>query len=192
METALKAQISLLSWTKSDQSRFVNFMILKAWEHDIYIYRYIFMIYKYSYRPINQTFKTTVQKISTLDRGEHRFWILKISPFFIWQSLSLYIFDFIISQLSGDLSSLLTCSIHTETIFRLQINPHLRFLFIEDHMLENLPTLFQKIQESFQKGEKRLMRLKVKVKGGYLVKNGLKQLIQLINQLRQSRKFHKV
>lgn len=36
------------------------------------------------------------------------------------------------------------------------------------------------------------MRLKVKVKGRYLVKNGLKQLIQLINQLRQSRKFHKV
>lgn len=167
-------------------------MILKAWEHDIYIYRYIFKIYKYLYRPINQTFKTTVWRISTLDSGEHRFRILTISPFFIWQSLSLYIFDFIISQLSGDLSSLLTCSINTETIFRLQINPHFKFLFIGDHMLENPPTLFQKIQEGFQKGEKRLMKLKVKVKGSYWVKNGLKQLIQLINQLRHCRRYHKV
>ena len=67
-------------------------MILKAWEHDIYIYRYIFMIYKYSYRPINQTFKTTVWKISTLDSGKHRFWILKISPFFhLAESFSVYI-----------------------------------------------------------------------------------------------------
>lgn len=56
-------------------------------------------------------------------------------------------------------------------------------------MLEKPPAFFQKIKEGFLKEEKRLMRLKVKVKGNYWVKNGIKQLTQLINQLRHYREY---
>lgn len=56
-------------------------------------------------------------------------------------------------------------------------------------MLEKPPAFFQKIKEGFPKEEKRLMRLKVKVKGNYWVKNGIKQLTQLINQLRHYREY---
>lgn len=146
------------------------------------------MIQKYPYRPITQTVKTTIWGTPILHIvNTKRFWLLDISSFFIWQSLSLYIFKYlsVFWGICHHCFHVRCIQKHSEII---NIST-LQIYLIKNSMLEKPPAFFQKIKEGFLKEEKRLMRLKVKVKGNYWVKNGIKQSTQLINQLRHYREY---